>query len=155
MTALWLIAGLLALLYSSACHRSGPFVGLDPGASAYGTISGLVHGPGATPLSGRTVELVNVATGERRTATTVSNGGFSIDVPRGRYRLELPLRKGESLRQGPDLIDLSRGGADAPIEFDVSPARSVRHPSYRQDNSLGSPIAWTRSPARDRTRFHA
>lgn len=138
---MWFVAGLLALLYSSACHRSGPFIDLDPTPAAHGTITGLVHGPGEAPLSGRIVEFVNVATGERRTATTVGNGAFSIDVPRGRYRLELPLHDGETLRQRPDLVDLERTDTGSAIEFDVSPARGVRHPSYRQDNGLGAPIA--------------
>lgn len=138
---MWLVAGLLALLYSSACHRRGPFVDLDPSPSSYGTITGLVHGPGEAPMSGRTVEFVNVATGEKRTATTVGNGGFSIDVPKGTYRLELPLHDGETLRQRPDLVDLDGGDTDSPIEFHVTPARSARHPTYRQDNGLGSPIA--------------
>lgn len=114
---------------------------LDPSPSSYGTITGRVHGPAEAPLSGRTVEFVNVATGEKRTATTVGNGGFSIDVPKGRYRLELPLHDGETLRHRPDLVDLDRGDANSRIEFDVTPARSARQPSYRQDNGLGSPIA--------------
>ena len=141
VSALWLVAGLMALLCSSACHRSAPGVDLDSGAAPHQTITGLVRGPGETPLSGRTVELVNVATGEKHRAITIADGGFTIDLPRGKYWLELPLHTGETLKQRPALLDLNRGGIDSPIEFDVAPARSAHQPSYRVDNGLGSPMA--------------
>jgi hypothetical protein len=139
---MWLFAGIVALLYSGACRRGVPAVDLGPKPpNARGTITGLVHGPGDAALAGRTVEVVNIASGEKFTTQTVSNGGFTIELPKGKYRLELQLRDGETIVKHPDVVDLDRGGIDSHIEFVVSPARSARRPSYRLDNGLGSPVA--------------
>ena len=142
MSALWLLAGIAALLYSGACRRGVPAVDLGPKPpAARGTITGLVHGPNAAALAGRTVEVVNVASGEKFSTTTASNGGFTIELPKGKYRLELQLHDGETIVKRPDVVDLDRGDIDSHIEFVVSPARSARRPSYRLDNGLGSPWA--------------
>jgi Carboxypeptidase regulatory-like domain len=132
----------MALLYSGACRRGVPVVDLGPKPpAARGTITGLVHGPGDAALPGRTVEVVNVATGEKQETTTAANGGFTIELPKGKYRLELQLHDGETLLKRPNVVDLDRGDIDSHIEFVVSPARSARRPSYRLDNGLGSPVA--------------
>ncbi len=142
MAALWLVAGIVALLYSGACRRGVPVVDLGPKPpAARGTITGLVHGPADSALEGRAVDAINVATGEKHTTATVSNGGFTIELPKGKYRLELELRAGETLLKHPDVVDLDRGDIDSHIEFVVVPARSARRPSYRLDNGLGSPWA--------------
>jgi hypothetical protein len=139
----WLVAGIAALLYSSACRRGVPVVDLGPKPpAARGTITGIVRGPeGTSAISGRTVEVINVATGEKHTATTAANGGFTIELPKGKYRLELPLRQGETLSKRPGIVDLDRGDIDSHIEFVLSGARMAHRPSYRLDNGLGSPIA--------------
>lgn len=142
MTALWLVAGIAALLYTGACRRGVPAVDLGPKPpAARGTITGLVHGPNDTALAGRTVEVVNVASGERFTIRTVSNGGFTIELPKGKYRLDVTLQDGETIVKRPAVVDLDRGDIDSHIEFVVVPARSARRPSYRLDNGLGSPWA--------------
>ena len=140
---MWLIGGLAALLYSGACRQGVPAVDLGPKPpNAQGTITGIVRGPDAmSGMPGRTVEVVNVATGERYRATTVSNGGFTITLPKGKYRLELELRAGETLVKRPDIVDLDRGDIDSHIEFVVSSPAVARRPAYRIDNGLGSPIA--------------
>jgi hypothetical protein len=139
----WLLAGLAALMYSAGCRQAAPIV--DLGAkppNALGTITGIVRGPENTSaLTGRTVEVVNVATGEKHTTTTAANGGFTIQLPKGKYRLDLQLRDGETLVKRPDIVDLDRGDIDSHIEFVVSGARTARRPAYRLDNGLGSPIA--------------
>jgi hypothetical protein len=71
----------------------------------------------------------------------VDNGGFTIELPKGKYRLQLQLRDGETLLKRPDVVDLGRGDIDSHIEFVVAPARSARRPAYRLDNGLGSPVA--------------
>jgi hypothetical protein len=138
----WLVAGILALLYSTACRQGVPVVDLGPKPpAARGTITGIVRGPeGTSALVGRTVEIVNVATGDKHTATTAANGGFTIELPKGKYRLELPLRDGETLVKRPGIVDLDRGDIDSHIEFVLSSARTAHRPSYRIDNGLGSPI---------------
>jgi Carboxypeptidase regulatory-like domain len=139
---MWLLAGLAALLYSGACRRGVPAVDLGPKPpNARGTITGIVRGTEeASGMAGRTVEVVNVATGEKQTATTSSNGGFTIELPKGKYRLELQVRPGETIVKRPDVVDLGRGDIDSHIEFVVSGARTAHRPTYRVDNGLGSPI---------------
>ena len=139
---MWLVAGTVALLYLSACRRGVPVIDLGPKPpAARGTITGLVRGAVDAALAGRTVEVVNVATGEKHTATTTQNGGFTIELPKGKYRLELQLHDGETLAKRPGIVDLDRGDIDSHIEFVVAAARTARRPSYRLDNGLGSPIA--------------
>ncbi len=143
VTALWLLAGTLALLYAGGCRRGVPAVDLGPKPTvARGTMTGIVRGPeGTSGMPGRIVEIVNLATGEQHSATTAANGGFTIELPKGKYRLELQLHDGETLARRPGIVDLDRGDIDSHIEFVVSSARSARRPSYRLDNGLGSPIA--------------
>jgi hypothetical protein len=145
LTGLVLSLGVLALFFAGGCRRGVPVVDLGPKPpAARGTITGIVRGPERTsPLSGRTVEVINTATAERRTVQTGANGGFTIELPAGKYRLELPLRDGETLIKKPGIIDLDRGDIDSHIEFVLGPARASRprNPSYRLDNGLGSPVA--------------
>jgi carboxypeptidase family protein len=147
VTAIWLIAGIAALLYAGGCRRGVPAVDLGPKPpAARGTLTGLVHGPNDAALSGRTVEVVNVASGEKFTTQTATNGGFTIELPKGKYRLDLQLRDGETLVRRPGVVDLDRGDIDSHIEFVVNPARSARRPSYRLDSGLGSPVASAVTP---------
>jgi Carboxypeptidase regulatory-like domain len=140
----WLSLGILALLMTGACRRGVPVVdlGAKPPA-ARGTITGIVRGPeGTTPVVGRDVEVINVATGDRQTVKTADNGGFTVQVPAGKYRLELPLKDGETLVKRPGIVDLEKGDIDSHIEFVLAAVRIARPrgPAYRLDNGLGSPI---------------
>ena len=145
----WLGAALLILISSGAC-RGVPVV--DLGAkppSPRGTIAGIVRGPeGTSPVAGRTVEIVNVATGEKHSVTTARNGGFSIELPAGKYRLDMPLHDGETLLKRPGVVDLDRGDIDSHVEFVQANVRLTRPhaPVYRMDNGLGSPIARAADP---------
>lgn len=144
MTGLGLMLGVLALLSSGACRRGVPAVDLGPKPpAAEGTITGIVRGPeGTSPLAGRTVEIVNDRTGERRSVQTGDNGGFTIKLPAGKYRLELPLKAGETIVKRPGLVDLDKGDIDSHIEFVLSSRIArPRGPAFRVDNGLGSPIA--------------
>jgi hypothetical protein len=145
VTGLWLSLGILALLLTGACRRGVPVVDLGPQPqAARGTISGLVRGPeGTSPISGRRVEVIDTATGDRRSVQTGANGGFTIELPAGKYRLELAVHEGETVVKRPGVIDLDKGDIDSHIEFVVSTVRLARPrgPSYRLDNGLGSPIA--------------
>lgn len=144
MTGLWLSVGILALLLSGGCRRGVPAVDLGPKPpAAEGTITGIVRGPeGTSPVVGRVVEIVNAETGERHSARTSDNGGFTIKLPAGKYRLELPLKEGETLVKRPGIVDLSQGDIDSGIDFVLAAVRVSRPhgPAYRLDNGLGSPI---------------
>ena len=144
MTGLWLTLGVLALLLSGACRRGVPAIDLGPKPpAAEGTLTGIVRGPeGTSPLAGRMVEIINEATGERRSVQTAENGGFTIKLPAGKYRLELPLKPGETIVKRPGIVDLDKGDIDSHIEFVLSSRLArPRGPAFRVDNGLGSPIA--------------
>jgi carboxypeptidase family protein len=145
VSVLWLIFGLVALLLSTACQSGAARVDTGPKPPvAQGTITGTIRGAEATsPVSGRTVEIVNIGTGERHSATTTSSGGFTSHLPPGKYRFELALRTGETLVAQPEVVSLDRGGKDPHVEIVLGPTRVVRPrgPAYHVDNGLGSPSA--------------
>jgi hypothetical protein len=144
VTGLCLLLGLIPLLLAG-CRRGVPVVDAGPRPPvARGTITGTVRGPeGTSPVSGRTVEVVSISTGERHTIQTSTDGGFTIQLPPGRYRLVLQLREGETLLKQPDVVKLDRGDIDSHVEFVVANQRIVqpRGPAYRLDNGLRAPIA--------------
>lgn len=141
----WFTVGLLTLLSVTACRRGVPIIDTAPRPTqADGTISGTVRGPeGTSSLEGRLVEVVNVDTGERQSVTTNAAGGFSFKLKPGKYRVNLPLREGESLVRQPGVIDLNRSDVDAHADFVVGTPRisRPRSPGYRTDDGLGAPIA--------------
>ena len=134
----------LTLFTLAACH-GGPVVDLSTKpAEADGTISGSVRGPeGTSPISGRTVEAVNVDTGERQRASTSVTGGFTFKVKPGKYRLDLSLLDGETLIKRPDVINVNRSDVDAHADFVLGAARASRPRTRmpRSDDGLGAGIA--------------
>jgi hypothetical protein len=142
----WLSFGLL--LFAGGCHSSAPIV--DVGAkppNAHGTIYGVVRGPGAgSGLAGRSVDVINTETNARQTVETSQSGGFTIELPAGKYRLELALHEGETLTKRPGIVDLGHGEIESHIEFVLGTGGDSGHvvrpsgPAYRLDNGLGSPI---------------
>lgn len=132
----------LATALAAACHRDAPVVNAP--AAAITTMSGFVHGPeGAAPVKGRPVEVVSLATGRVRRTRTSPNGVFTIELPPGKYRVNVVLLDGERLLERPDVVELDPGDLDARVELVVGTARSLRPtgPAYRLDNGLGSPSA--------------
>lgn len=144
MAVVWLFTGMAALVFVASCNHDIPVIAVGPKpTTARATIYGVVHGPQDTPDGVRTVNVVNVATGERQRVQTSSAGAFTVEVPAGRYRLDLALRDGERLVKAPGEIHLERGEIKSHIEFIVDQARLTHPtgPAYRIDNGLRSPIA--------------
>jgi hypothetical protein len=140
----WIGALLLALVGIAACH-GGPVVDLGPKPmQADGTISGTVRGPeGTSAIEGRSVEVINVDTGERQRVLTSNSGGFTFKVKPGKYRVELALQDGETLLKRPDIINVNRSDVDAHADFVLGVSR-ISRPSKRiprADDGLGSAIA--------------
>jgi hypothetical protein len=140
----WIAALLLALVGIAACH-GGPVVDLSPKPiQADGTISGTVRGPeGTSAIEGRSVEVINVDTGERQRVLTSNSGGFTFKVKPGKYRVELALQDGETLLKRPDVINVNRSDVDAHADFILGVSR-ISRPSKRiprADDGLGSAIA--------------
>ena len=113
-----LVAALL-LAIVAACAPRGPVIGRgDTPPGVGGTISGFVRASaGDSPLSARKVTAVNLATGERIETSTALNGGYTMKVAPGRYRLEVELREGEALASAPDNVEISSSDLDASRNF--------------------------------------
>jgi hypothetical protein len=112
-----------AVLLSAGCHPSRPVIDPGPRPDVDGTISGMVAND-SMPLGGRKVTAVNVATGARFETSSASNGGYTVRVPAGTYRLEFDLRAGEKLTVAPEPTEVDPGDLDAGRDFVVTPARS-------------------------------
>jgi hypothetical protein len=112
---------LLALLAGGiACHP-GPVIGGGPRRSVGGTIAGIVSATGGSvALPGRKVTAINVATNARYDTTTASNGGYTIQVPEGTYRLEVELRPGETLERQPANTQVNNSDLDAGRDFVIT-----------------------------------
>lgn len=140
-----LLCLLTAAVAVGGCRQAAPVIDNAPKpANALGTVSGKVKGPeGTSGVPARTVTLIDLESGRRRTMLTSETGGFTFEVPAGRYRLEVQLREGETILQAPDVIELGHGDIDANRDFVIGNSRVERPsgPAYRVDNGLGYPIA--------------
>ena len=121
------------LLYFSiflvtACGPRGPILGTaTKPAGVGGTISGTVSAnDGTTAIAARTVTAINMETGARFDTSTATNGGYTIKVPKGKYRLEVELRAGETIATQPAATEINRGDLDSGRNFVVNIARSER-----------------------------
>ena len=97
-TRLLICCGAFTLL--SACHP-GPV--LDFGSrppSVGGTIAGIVTTTDSSiSATNRRVTVTNVRTATKYEATTAVDGGYTVQVPKGTYHIEVALEAGESLQQ--------------------------------------------------------
>ena len=122
MTRLHLVPVLILLVAASACRPGRPIVGAEERPDTGGTIAGTVRTVANTPLSGRTVTAVDTKTGERYDTTTGVNGGYTIQVPQGLYRLEVQLQQGETLATRPPDTQVNRSDLDPGRDFVVTAA---------------------------------
>lgn len=114
------LAAAVALLTSLGCHP-GPVVGTgpDPGAVG-GTIAGIVSSGGNAPIANRKVTAIETTKGTRYDATTGTNGGYTIKVPQGNYRLEVELQAGEKVVKQPEETRISKSDLDTRRDFVIS-----------------------------------
>ena len=120
--ALLRIPLVLVALLGVACHP-GPVIGSNPDGPAGGTIAGIVTMEGDSPVVGRRVSAVDTASGAKFEATTGANGGYTIKVPEGTYRLELEVRPGEKVAKQPDETRVNRSDLDPRRDFVISGGR--------------------------------
>lgn len=108
------------LFAAVACHPGQPVVGGDK-LQVGGTIAGIVSAAGGSPaLASRKVTAINTATNSKYEATTASNGGYTIKVPEGTYRIDVELRANETLAKRPDEARIHNGDLDAGRDFIVT-----------------------------------
>ena len=104
---------------SAACHP-GPVIDTNPNRVG-GTIAGIVTTSDSTvAVPGRKVTAVEVGNGSKYDATTAANGGYTIKVPEGTYRIEIELRSGEALAKQPDQTHISNGDLDPHRDFVIT-----------------------------------
>jgi hypothetical protein len=111
-----LLIALCALLTGSSCI-SAVYRG-SPSTNPKGTISGTVRGPNnGTPASNRSVSAIDTTTGKRYSTRLNDVGDYTLFLPPGRYRIEVPLGPGEAIAGLPDPISL--GGAAMKVGVDL------------------------------------
>jgi hypothetical protein len=114
----------VGLLTSAGCHP-GPVIGAGPKPAVVdGTIAGIVSTDGKAPVPGRKVAAINAATGARFEATTGINGGYTIKLPEGTYRIEIELQPGEKLAKQPGETRISRSDLDPHRDFVITSGRA-------------------------------
>src|SRR3954462_6841034 len=109
---------------SVACHP-GPVINTDSNKVG-GTIAGIVKtADAAVAVPGRKITVIETTTGARHDTTTAANGGYTIQVPEGTYRIEIELRPGEALSKQPDTTKVNNSDLDAGRDFVITakPAR--------------------------------
>ena len=119
LDVLVLFAVFAVMTFAAACHP-GPVAG---GVTRHvgGTISGVVSASSsATPLAGRKVTATEVGTNRQYTATTAANGGYTIQVPEGRYHLEVELQPGEAYAQRPADTKIDNSDLDPRRDFIIT-----------------------------------
>jgi hypothetical protein len=111
----------VALLTSLGCHTVRPVVdtGQKP-AAVGGTIAGIVSTEANAALAGRKVTAIDTGSGKRYEATTGVNGGYTIQVPQGTYRLEVEVRAGERVSKQPENTKVDKSDVDAQRNFVIS-----------------------------------
>jgi hypothetical protein len=109
----------MAVLLTGGCaaRHGRPIFGGSTTPEMSGTVSGNVRSATGTPLSGRRVSAINMATETHYDATTAAGGGYTIKVPAGKYRLEVELGGGEVIGTQPRQVDVNVGDLDAQLDF--------------------------------------
>ena len=113
-----LLTGMLA---AGACHP-GPVINTG-GNTVGGTIAGIVSTDGKIALPSRKVTAINTVTGEKFETTTAANGGYTMKVPQGTYRLEVELREGEKIARQPGETKVQNSDLDPQRHFVITAGR--------------------------------
>ena len=105
-----------------ACHTERPIINTAPKQpSVGGTIAGIVTTEDlSVPLLSRKVTAIDVRSGSRFDATTGTNGGYTIQVPEGTYRVEVELRGNETLVKQPAETHVNNGDLDPARDFVIA-----------------------------------
>ena len=112
----------LLALAGVACHP-GPVIGGGPKQPVGGTIAGIVSTDAKVAVTGRKVTAIDTAKGTKFDATTGANGGYTIKVPEGTYRLEVELLPGETVTKQPNETKVNRSDLDPRRDFVIAAPR--------------------------------
>jgi hypothetical protein len=109
----------LAAVLTVACHP-GPVVRGPDQPNVGGTIAGIVSNEAKAPVPNRKVTAIDVKTGAKFEATTGPNGGYTIKVAQGTYRLDVELNPGETIVKHPGETKIDRSDLDPQRHFVLS-----------------------------------
>jgi len=110
----------LSAACGSGLARPGPAINTNP-AQVGGTIAGIVKtADSSVAVPGRKVTVIETTTGSRHDTTTAVNGGYTIQVPSGTYRIEIELRPGEALAKQPEPTHVGNGDLDTTRDFVIT-----------------------------------
>lgn len=110
-------------MFSGACaaRHGRAIVGGSTVPTPSGTVSGSVKTNLGDPIEGRRVTAIETTSGTRYDATTSVGGGYTIQVPTGRYRLEVELRAGETIIKQPPQTHVNLSDLDEQLDFMIAP----------------------------------
>jgi hypothetical protein len=110
----------VVVLMSAACHP-GPVINTGPNPPGVGgTIAGIVSTDTKAAVAGRKVTAINTESAARFEATTGTNGGYTIKVPEGTYRIEVELQPGETLAKQPPETRVNKSDLDPQRHFVIT-----------------------------------
>jgi hypothetical protein len=119
-TAVLVCFAALSAACGSGLARPGPAINTHP-AQVGGTIAGIVKTADASvAVPGRKVTVIEVTTGARHETTTATNGGYTIQVPKGTYKFEIELRPGEALAKQPEQTHVGDADLDTSRDFVIT-----------------------------------
>jgi len=114
-----LLTGAL-LVSATACHH-GRLMNGGEKLHVGGTIAGVVTASDrGVPLAGRKVTAMELASGLKYEATTGVDGGYTIQVPRGKYRLNVELHDGETVAKQPAETQITNSDLDPHRDFVIT-----------------------------------
>jgi hypothetical protein len=113
----------VAALSITACHP-GPVVGGGTDMAVGGTLAGIVSTDTKGPVPNRKVTAIDTTSGARFEATTGANGGYTIKVPQGTYRIELEVREGERITKQPGETRVNKSDLDPQRDFVITGFKS-------------------------------
>jgi len=116
-----LLLGCVVLASAAACHADRPILDPTPKQSVGGTIAGIVTTANSSAaVIGRKVTVTEIATGAHYESTTAANGGYTIKVPEGTYRIAIELRPSETLAKQPAQTHINNGDTDSGRDFVIT-----------------------------------
>src|SRR5262245_25954200 len=122
MSRFALVLGIALIV--TACHPE-PVINAGPKQPRVGgTIAGVVTTTDASiPVVDRKITVTDARTGAHYQTTTAANGGYTIQVPEGTYRIDVELRPDETLKTRPDDTRINNGDLDPHRNFVITLAR--------------------------------
>ena len=111
---------LMAILLGAAGCHPGPVIHTGANMDVGGTIAGIVSTTSDNAVPDRKVTAIDTVNGARFEATTGANGGYTIKVPRGTYRLELQLLDGERVTKQPGDTKIDNSDLDPKRDFVIT-----------------------------------